>query len=177
MTTTPLADQTTGDCTPEGGCAVVAQQGARMGHPAMTVPGAMAALQALGASVAGGGVPQRTLALIEVRASQINGCGVCLLGHVAQARQHGETDERLAVVAGWRDAPFFTPAERAALALTEAVTRLDDRSDPVPDTVWEEAARHYDESRLAALVLAIANINVWNRLNVATRQVAGAYKW
>jgi AhpD family alkylhydroperoxidase len=177
MTTTDLTHQATGDCTPEGGCAVVAGTGARTGHPAMIVPGAMAALQAIGASVAGGGVPQNTLDLIEVRASQINGCGVCLLGHITHAKQHGETDERLAVVAGWRDAPFFRPAERAALALTEAITRLSDRSDPVPDTVWDDAARHYDEAGLATLVLAIANINVWNRLNVATRQVAGANEW
>lgn len=177
MTTTELTHQPTGDCTPEGGCAVVAETGARMGHPAMLVPGAMAALQALGAAVAGGGVPARTLGLVEVRASQINGCAVCLLGHNAHATQLGETNERLAVVAGWRDAPFFTPAERAALSLTEAITRLSDRSDPVPDSVWEDATRHYDEAGLAALVLAIANINVWNRLNVATRQVAGAYEW
>jgi alkylhydroperoxidase family enzyme len=91
--------------------------------------------------------------------------------------QHGETPERLAAVAGWRDAPFFSGPERAALALTEAVTRLSDRSDPVPDEIWDEAARHYDEGQLATLVLAIANINVWNRLNVATRQVAGAHEW
>jgi AhpD family alkylhydroperoxidase len=148
-----------------------------MAHPAMIVPGAMTALQALGAAVAAGGVPQRTLGLVEVRASQINGCAVCLLGHVAHATQLGETGERLAVLAGWRDAPFFTAAERAALALTEAMTRLNDRSDPVPDTVWDDAAHHYDEAGLATLVLAIANINVWNRLNVATRQVAGAYEW
>ncbi len=111
-----------------------------------------------------------------MRASQINGCGVCLVGHVRGAKKRGETDDRIAAVAGWRDAPFFTEAERAALALTEAVTRLSDRSDPVPDAVWEEAARHYDEGQLATLVLAIANINVWNRLNVATRQVAGAWE-
>ena len=177
MTTIELTHQTTGDCTPEGGCAVVATAGARISHPAMIVPGAMAALQAVGEAVAGSGIPQRTLDLVEVRASQINGCGVCLLGHIAHAKQHGETDERLAVVAGWRDAPFYTPAERAALALTESITRLSDRSDPVPDTVWDAAARHYDETGLAALVLAIANINVWNRLNVATRQVAGAHEW
>ena len=178
MTNTHLNDtSTTGDCTPDGGCAVVAPAGARMGHPAMIVPGAMAALQALGQAVADGGVPQRTLGLVEVRASQLNGCGVCLLGHVAHAKERGETDERLAVIAGWRDAPFFSPAERSALALTEAITRLCDRSDPVPDEVWDDAARHYDEAGLAALVLAIANINVWNRLNVATRQVAGAHGW
>jgi alkylhydroperoxidase family enzyme len=81
----------------------------------------------------------------------------------------------LFAVAGWRDAPYFTEAERAALALTEAATRLSDRSDPVPDQVWEEAARHYDEQALAALVIAIATINVWNRLNVVTRQVAGEW--
>ncbi|HEY4096657.1 MAG TPA: carboxymuconolactone decarboxylase family protein, partial [Baekduia sp.] len=89
------------------------------------------------------------------------------------ARKLGETDERLFAVAAWRDAPFFTDAERAALALTEAATRMSDQADPVPDDVWDEAARHYDEQELGALVLAIAGINVWNRLNVTTRQVAG----
>ena len=76
-------------------------------------------------------------------------------------------------MAAWRDAPYFTEAERAALALTEALTRLSDQADPVPDALWEEVARSYDEPALAALILAIATINVWNRLNVATRQVAG----
>ena len=79
--------------------------------------------------------------------------------------------------AAWRETPYFTDAERAALALTEAVTRICDRPDPVPDEVWDEAARHYDEQALGTLVLAIANINVWNRLNVATRQVPGAVEW
>lgn len=88
-------------------------------------------------------------------------------------KKTGETDERLFAVAAWRDAPYFSDAERAALALTEAVTRLSDRADPVPDEIWNEAARHYDEQALGALLLAIALINVWNRLNVATRQVAG----
>lgn len=77
-------------------------------------------------------------------------------------------------MAAWRDSPFFTDAERAALALAEAITRLSDRVDPVPDDVWNDAARHYDEMQLAALVLAIANVNLWNRLNAATRQIAGA---
>ncbi len=118
-------------------------------------------------------MPPKTLELVNLRASQINGCGVCAVQHPRIARRLGETDERLFAVTAWRDAPFFTDAERAALALTEAVTRLDDRSNPVPDEVWDEAARHYDEQALATLVVAIANINVWNRLNVATRQVAG----
>jgi AhpD family alkylhydroperoxidase len=147
----------------------------RIQHPAMIVPDAMAALQAVGAAVGQADVPDGTIELVNVRASQINGCGVCLVGHVRGAKQRGETDDRLAAVAGWRDAPFFTDAERAALALTEVLTRLADTSDPVPDEVWGEAARHYDEAQLGALVLAIANINVWNRLNVATRQVAGAW--
>jgi AhpD family alkylhydroperoxidase len=148
-----------------------------MSHPAMIVPGGMAALQAVGAAVAASTVPIRTIDLVNLRVSQINSCGVCLLGDVRTAKKHGESDERLAVVAGWREAPFFTDAERAALALAEAVTRLCDRTDPVPDDIWDEAARQYDEEALAALVVAIANINLWNRLNVATRQVAGAYEW
>jgi alkylhydroperoxidase family enzyme len=89
-------------------------------------------------------------------------------------RTGGETDERLFTVAAWREAPYFDDAERAALALTEAVTRLSDRADPVPDEIWKEAARHFDERALAVLTLAIASVNVWSRLNVATRQVAGS---
>ena len=145
----------------------------RIQHPAFMVPDAMPALQAVGAAVGESGLPAKTIHLVDLRASQINGCGVCLDGHARLARQLGETDERLVTVGAWRDAPYFTDAERAALALTEAVTRLSDRSDPVPDEVWDEAARHYDEKELAGLVLAIANINVWNRLNVATKQPVG----
>jgi alkylhydroperoxidase family enzyme len=96
--------------------------------------------------------------------------------HAQELKEAGESDERIFAVSGWRDAPYFTDAERAALALTEAATRLSDRPDPVPDEVWDEAARHYDEPELASLVISIAAINAWNRLNVATRQVAGAWK-
>src|SRR5262245_24682018 len=149
---------------------------ARLKHPVMILPDAMQALQALGAATAKAGVPSRTVQLVDLRASQINGCSVCVDGHWRIARKLGETDERLFAVAAWRDAPYFTDAERAALALAEALTRLGDRSDPVPDEVWDEAARHYDETALAALVLGIAGINVWNRLNVATRQPAGEWK-
>lgn len=90
-------------------------------------------------------------------------------------RQAAETDERLFALAAWRDTPYFSDAERAALALTEAVTRLSDRPDPVPDEIWDEAAKHYQERALAGLLLAIATINVWNRLNVSTRQIAGEW--
>ena len=150
---------------------------ARLSNPAMIMPEAMQALMALAKSVEKGGVPKQTLDLVHLRTSQINGCSVCLDIHAKVARSAGETDERLFTVAGWRDSPYFTDAERAALALTEAVTRLSDRADPVPDAIWEEAARHYDEPALAALILSIATINVWNRLNVATRQVVGSVQW
>jgi AhpD family alkylhydroperoxidase len=146
---------------------------ARMGHPAFVVPDALQPLQAIGKAVGRTGLPAKTVELVNLRASQINGCGVCAVQHPRIARKLGETDDRLFSVAAWREAPYFTDAERAALALTEAATRLCDRADPVPDEIWAEAARHYDEPELAALVLAIANINVWNRLNVVTRQVAG----
>ncbi len=148
---------------------------ARMRNVAMVVPDAMQALHALKASAEKGGVPSRTLGLVELRASQINGCSVCVDMHARSLKKAGETDERLFAVAAWRDAPYFTDAERATLALTEAVTRLSDRANPVPDEIWQEAARHYDEPALAALIIAIANIYVWNRLNVTTRQVAGAW--
>ena len=145
----------------------------RIAHPAFAVDGAMDALMAMNKAISRVRIPERTLELMNLRAGQINGCGVCVVGHSRIARKQGETDDRIFAVAAWRDAPFFTDAERAALALTEAVTRLADTADPVPDSVWEEAARHYDEQELAALVLSIATVNVWNRLNVATRQVAG----
>jgi AhpD family alkylhydroperoxidase len=145
---------------------------ARMSNPAMMVPDAMKALLALGKSAENGGVPPKTIGLVQLRASQVNGCSVCVDMHARDMKQAGETDERLFTVAAWRDAPYFTDAERAALALTEAVTRLSDRSDPVPDEIWEDAARHYDEPALAALIIAIATINAWNRLNVTVRQVA-----
>lgn len=148
---------------------------ARIKNPAMLVPGAMEALQALGKISEKAGLSQRTLELVHLRASQINGCGVCLDMHARALKHAGETDERLFAVAAWRDTPYFTDAERAALALTEAETRLSDREDPVPDAIWNEAARHYDEKQLAGLVLAIATINVWNRLNVTTRQIAGEW--
>jgi alkylhydroperoxidase family enzyme len=95
--------------------------------------------------------------------------------HWRALKSTGETDERAFAVAAWRDTPYFTDAERAALALTEAATRLSDRADPVPDEIWDEAARHFDEKALAGLVLQIGLINLWNRLNETTRQIAGEW--
>ena len=148
---------------------------ARMTNPAMIAPNAFQALLALGKATEQAGIPRKTVDLVHLRASQINGCSVCVDIHARDLRKSGETDERLFAVAAWRDAPYFTDAERAALALTEAVTRLCDRPDPVPDDIWAEATRHYREPALASLLLSISLINVWNRLNVATRQVAGVW--
>jgi AhpD family alkylhydroperoxidase len=111
---------------------------------------------------------------VHLRASQINGCSSCVEAGSCNAKRQGATDERLFAVAAWRDASYFTDAERAALALTEAVTRLADRTDPVPDEVFDEAAKQFEEEQLAALILMIATTNVFNRLNITTRQVAGA---
>ena len=138
------------------------------------IPEAIQALQSLGQIAEKGGVPAGTLALTHLRVSQINGCSVCV-DMAFRFKKPEETMERLFAVSAWRDAPFFTEAERAALALAEAVTRLCDRPDPVPDEIWSEARKHYKEQELASLLLSIAITNVWNRLNVATRQVAGEW--
>src|SRR6516162_1838336 len=113
----------------------------RMNNPVMVIPDAMKALHELSSAVAKSGVPKSTLGLVELRASQINGCGVCVDMHARQMRQAGETDERLFAVAAWRDAPYFSDAERAALALSEAVTRLSDRADAVPEEIWNISCR------------------------------------
>ena len=148
---------------------------ARMNHPVMVVPEAMKALQLLG-DLTKNGLPEKLLELVHLRASQINGCSACVDMHPKLAKKAGETDERLFAVAAWRETPYFTESERAALALTEALTRISDRAEPVSDAVWGEVDKQFDEQELAALILAIANINVWNRLNVAVRQPAGAWK-
>jgi AhpD family alkylhydroperoxidase len=145
----------------------------RMKHPVFVIPEALQALQALGKAVHKAGVAPETIELVHLRASQINGCSVCVEMHARDLKKAGESDERIFAVAAWRDTPYFTDAERAALALSEAMTRLSDRSDAVPDDVWDEVARHYDESALAALTISIAGVNLWNRLNAATRQMAG----
>jgi AhpD family alkylhydroperoxidase len=149
---------------------------ARMKNPAMILPEAMQAILALKAVMDKVDLPPKTIALCHLRASQINGCSVCVDMGGRQAKKDGESDERLFAVGAWRDAPYFTDAERAALALTEAVTRLSDRADPVPDEVWNGAAKHFGEKELAALLLSISLTNVFNRVNVATRQIAGEWK-
>jgi len=134
---------------------------ARIQNPALTVPGALDALQQLGVSAQHAGIPEATLAMVTLRASQINGCSVCVDIHTRELEQIGESSQRIHLVAAWREAPYFSDAQRAALALTEAV--------------WDQAARHYTEPQLAALVVAIATINAFNRINAATRQITGNY--
>jgi AhpD family alkylhydroperoxidase len=148
-----------------------------MSNPATILPDASNGIQALIKATQQGGVPQTVLELVHLRASQINGCSFCVDYGARSAKKAGETDERLFAVAAWREAPYFTDAERAALALTEAVTRLADRADPVPDEIWEEATRHYDEKGLAAIILMIAMTNLFNRVNVTVRQGAGSQSW
>ena len=148
---------------------------ARIKNPAISVPGVLDAFEQLGNAASSAGIPETTLYLLQLRASQINGCSVCVDIHTRELEYAGESSERIYTVAAWRETPYFSDAERAALALTEAATRLADRPDPVSDEVWDEVARHYSEPQLAALVVAIATINAYNRLNATTRQIAG--KW
>ena len=148
---------------------------ARMTNAAAVLPEAMKPLFALGAAIKGAGLSVNLIDLVNLRASQINGCSVCLHMHSRDLRKAGETDERLDTVAGWRDAPWFTDAERAALELTEALTRVADRPGSVSDEIYAAAAEHFDERELATLIFSIGLINLYNRLNIATRQVAGTY--
>ena len=149
---------------------------ARMTNPAFAVPGAMDALNAVAQTISRAQIPV-SQELLHLRASQINGCSVCVDMHARAARKAGESEERVFAVGAWRETPYFTDAERAALALTEALTRLADRVDQVPDATWDAAAEHFDEEQLGALVLDIGLVNLWNRLNIATRQVVGDQRW
>lgn len=144
----------------------------RMKNPALVLPEAMQAMFALNKATSPESLPEVTRKLVHLRASQINGCSPCVDMHARELKKAGQSDERIWAVAAWRHTTYFTEAERAALALTEALTRLADREDPVPDPIFAEAARHYDEQALSALIFQIALINSWNRLNAAIGQVA-----
>lgn len=147
----------------------------RMENPALIVPDVSQALQALGkalfASAEKTGISSRTLFLAYLRASQINGDSVCVELHSRNALAAGDSTERLLAVSAWRETKYFNDAERAALALSEAVTRLNDRVDPIPDEIFNEAARHFDVAALATIIAGIATANLWNRFNVSTRQI------
>jgi AhpD family alkylhydroperoxidase len=143
---------------------------ARMTQPVIVLPDAMKALLALSKAAQSGTVPAATHTLIHLRVSRVNGCSVCVDMHARELKDAGENDERIWGVGAWRESPHYDDAERAALALAECVTRLADRPDAVPNTVWDDAADHYDEKELSSLLVSIASINAWNRLNAATRQ-------
>jgi AhpD family alkylhydroperoxidase len=148
---------------------------ARMNHPVSVLPDAYKALMDLSKAIKATGLDETTAGLVELRASQLNGCSVCVDMHARDLRKSGESDERLFGVAAWRESPYFTDAERAALALTESATLLPHPGEPVPDDVWAEAARHFDEPQLAALVFEVAMINLWNRINIMVKAPVGAW--
>ncbi|MER6750910.1 carboxymuconolactone decarboxylase family protein [Streptomyces fungicidicus] len=133
-------------------------------------------INSAGRAVTDSGLPHATQELVKIRASQINGCGFCTDMHTKDAAAAGETAVRLHLVAAWREATVFTEAERAALELTEQGTRIADAAGGVGDEAWAEAAKHYDEDQLAALISLIAVINAYNRINVINRQPAGGYR-
>ena len=131
---------------------------------------------ASGKAVSDSALPAATQELVKIRASQINGCGFCTDMHTKEATHAGETSVRLNLIATWREATVFTEAERAALELAEQGTRIADAAGGVTDEVWANAAKHYDEDQLAALVSLIALINAFNRVNVIVQQPAGGYE-
>ncbi|MFE5580614.1 carboxymuconolactone decarboxylase family protein [Kitasatospora sp. NPDC056531] len=146
-----------------------------MKNPALVLPDAMKGIQNIYKAVYQGGVSPQLLELVHLRASQINGCSACVFAGVQGARKHGETDERLHAVVAWREAPFFTDEERAALELTEAATRIADRTGKaVPDHIWDAAADHFNEEQLSAIILMISLTNFFNRLNTTVEEPAGA---
>lgn len=150
---------------------------ARMKNPALVLPNGLKSVLALLDSAKKGGVPEQLLELVALRTSQLNRCSSCVRAHTSEARKHGATDDQVAAVAAWQDAPYVTDAERAALALAEAVTRLDGKPDPVPDEIWDAAADHFDEEQLSALILMVATTNLFNRLNAAVKEQAGQESW
>jgi AhpD family alkylhydroperoxidase len=145
----------------------------RIKSPAQTLPGARDAILTIVKAAEGCGLPRTILELVNVRVGQINGCSVCVDLHARVLKKLGEGDARIFALGAWREAPYYTAAERAALALAEATTRLSDRADAVPDDIWKEAAHHFTDAQLGGLVMSIAVANLWNRLNAATRQVSG----
>ena len=132
------------------------------------------AMLALQREVAHSGLEPSLQELVKIRASQINGCAYCIDMHTKDARAEGESEQRIYALSAWEETPFFTPRERAALAYTEAVTRVADTH--VPDEVWEETARHFSEDEMVALTFALVAINGWNRLAISLRSVPGTFQ-
>ncbi|GIH50688.1 carboxymuconolactone decarboxylase family protein [Microbispora rosea] len=148
---------------------------ARMKNPAAIIPAAMKPIMELMKAAQSQGLPQELLELVHLRVSQINGCSACVDSGLKSLRKLGESDERIGLVSAWRETPYYTDAERAALELAEASTRLADRADAVSDEVWDNAADHFDEKQLASILLMTAVTNLFNRLNAPVRQIAGSW--
>lgn len=136
-------------------------------------PDLITAIQHLHKVIAAGGVDQSLLTLVHLRASQINGCAPCVFASVTGAKKAGETDDRLHHVVAWRETPFYTEQERAALELTEAATRIQDGAPGVSDEIWDAAAEHFSQEQLGAITMEIALTNFFNRINRTTREQAG----
>jgi AhpD family alkylhydroperoxidase len=147
---------------------------ARMTNAAYLLPDAMKGIGSLLRAIRESGLSEELAEIAGLRASQINGCAACVHGHVHNLRKAGTSEERIANVVAWREAPYFTDAERAALQLAEAMTRLADRShESVPDAFWDEVADHFDEKELSALILSISLTNMFNRINTTIKEPAG----
>ncbi len=137
-------------------------------------PAALQAMMAVEAYVHKSGLPPTLIELIKTRASQINGCAFCIDMHTKDARQAGETEQRLYALNAWQETPFFTPEERAALALTEAVTLIHKQG--LPDAVYKEVSRYFTPAQITQLLMAIVAINAWNRISLTTQIVPGSYQ-
>ncbi len=148
---------------------------ARMKNPATIIPAAMKPIMELMKAAQSQGLPEELMEMVHLRVSQINGCSACVDAGLKALRKLGESDERIGLVSAWREAPYYTDAERAALELAEASTRLADRADAVSDEVWDNAADHFDEKQLASILLMTAVTNLFNRLNAPVRQIAGSW--
>ncbi|MEV0441918.1 carboxymuconolactone decarboxylase family protein [Streptomyces spectabilis] len=147
---------------------------ARMKNPAFVLSDGLKGIGSIMKAIAESGLPQELQEIVGLRVSQINGCSACIHGHTANLVKAGTSAERIATVVAWREAPFFTDAERAALALAEVSTRLADRSaQAVSDELWDEVADHFDERELSALILVIGVTNMFNRINATIQEPAG----
>ncbi|WP_244930854.1 carboxymuconolactone decarboxylase family protein [Nocardioides sp. W7] len=149
----------------------------RMANPAFVLPEAFRGIGSLIAAIGTGGVPTSTLELVALRASQINGCSPCVQSHLEALQAEGESVDRIVGVGAWAESPYYDEAERAALALTDELTRVADRNGAVPDELWREVTRHYDERQVSALILQIGLLNLFNRINVTVRERADRPSW
>ncbi|KAB2346028.1 carboxymuconolactone decarboxylase family protein [Actinomadura rudentiformis] len=148
---------------------------ARMKNPAYVLPDALKGIQNIFKGINSSGLSQEMQELVGLRVSQINGCSACVHAHVQNLNKAGTSADKVATVAAWRESPFFDDAERAALALAEAATRIADRSgEAVPDDIWDAAADHFNEQELSAVILVVAVTNLFNRLNATIKELAGA---